>query len=144
TNIDFTPSDATSEPSVVRHNRELDVPIVSHHVHLYVPEDQVTAAQQWYATLFGGVPGMRWRYDATDLPGINLNFSAAAEPLAGTRGRMLDHIGLEVDDLEAFCAALRRSGIALDVDYSRGEDGIASAFLTDPWGTYIELTEGLR
>jgi len=143
TNLDFTPDQPTAEPSVQRHNRKLDVPIVSHHVHLYVPEGNVRAAQEWYAEHFGGVIGMRWRYPATDLPGINLNFSAAPEPLPGTRGRMLDHIGFEVANLEAFCAALEARGIALDVPYT-SENGIGRARLTDPWGTSIELTEGLR
>jgi catechol 2,3-dioxygenase-like lactoylglutathione lyase family enzyme len=144
TNLDFTPDGATREPSVERHNRELDVPIVSHHIHLYVPEEQIEAAREWYARHFGGIPGKRWRYDATDLPGINLNFSAAREPLPGTEGRMLDHIGFEVENLEAFCAALEAQGIAFDRPYSRLESGLGLAFLTDPWGTYIELTEGLR
>ncbi len=142
TNLDFTPSGPTTEPSVERHNVGLDVPIVSHHVHLYVPD--VAAARDWYATHFGGVPGMRWRYDATDLPGINFNFSTAPEPLPGTRGRMLDHIGFEVANLEAFCAALEAAGVPLDVPYARSEFGVGRAFLTDPWGTHIELTEGLR
>ena len=101
-------------------------------------------AQAWYATMFGGTPGMRWRYDAVDLPGINFNFSSRPETGAPTRGRMLDHIGLEVTILEAFCRTLEARGITFDVPYTQGPSGIASAFLTDPWGTYIELTEGLR
>jgi len=144
TNLGFTPQGPTSEPSVERHNRKLEAPIVSHHVHLYVPDGEVEAARDWYAAHFGGVPGMRWRYVAADLPGINFNFSAAAEPLLRTRGRMLDHIGFEIANLEAFCAALEARGVTLDVPYSRSESGIARAYLTDPWGTYIELTEGLR
>jgi len=31
----------------------------------------------------------------------------------------------------------------LDVPFTRLPNGLAIAFLTDPWGTYIELTEGL-
>lgn len=144
TNLDFTPREPTSEPSVERHNVKLEAPIVSHHVHLYVPEGDVEAAQSWYATHFGAVPGMRWRYPAADLPGINFNFSTAQEPLPGTRGRMLDHIGFEISNLEAFCAALESRGVELDSPYARSESGIGRAFLTDPWGTRIELTEGLR
>ena len=55
---------------------------------------------------------MRWRYDAVDLPGINFNFSY--NPDAGgapTRGRMLDHIGLEVRGLERFCRDLEARGL---------------------------------
>jgi hypothetical protein len=49
------------------------VPIVAHHIHLYVPEDQVPATKKW--SYFGGVRGERWRYQAVDLPGININIS---------------------------------------------------------------------
>src|SRR5690606_24309036 len=102
------------------------------------------AAQQWYAEHFGGTPGKRWRYDATDLPGINLNFSAAAAETAPTRGRMLDHIGFEVENLAAFSRRLEAAGIEFDRPYEKLPSGVGLAFLTDPWGTYIELTEGLR
>ena len=87
---------------------------------------------------------MRWRYAAADLPGINLNFSATPAPQAPTQGRMLDHIGFEIDGLESFCAALEAQGVVLDRRYRKLPSGVGLAFLTDPWGTYIELTEGLR
>ena len=57
---------------------------------------------------------------------------------------MLDHIGFEVVNLEAFCRKLQMSGVTLDAPYTRQADGVATARLTDPWGTSIELTEGLR
>ena len=61
-----------------------------------------------------------------------------------TKGRALDHIGFEVKNLEAFCRKLEAAGIKFDVPYTvRTEIGLAIAFLTDPWGTYIELNEGL-
>ena len=61
-----------------------------------------------------------------------------------TKGRSLDHIGFEVDNLEAFCKQLEAKGITLDRPYTRIDElDIAFAFLTDPDGTYIELTEGL-
>ena len=71
-------------------------------------------------------------------------FSVAAEPVMGTRGRALDHIGFEVKNLEAFTKSLAAQGIMLDRPYTKVEAlGIAIAFISDPWGTYIELTEGL-
>jgi extradiol dioxygenase family protein len=109
-----------------------------------VPPDQVAAAKEWYATHFGGVRGKRWRYDAVDLPGININISGVDSTQAPTRGRMLDHIGFEVENLEAFCKKLEAAGIEFDRPYGTLASGFGLAFLTDPWGTYIELTEGLR
>jgi catechol 2,3-dioxygenase-like lactoylglutathione lyase family enzyme len=149
TNLTFTldEDDAVAAAVAARHNRALDAPIAAHHLHLYLTEsaEAVDAAQQWYTTMFGGTPGMRWRYPAVDLPGINLNFSYNADAGgAPTKGRMLDHIGFEVTGLEAFCQRLEAQGVALDVPYTVHTSGIGYAFLTDPWGVYIELTEGLR
>ena len=56
---------------------------------------------------------------------------------------MLDHIGFEVVNLEEFCRQLAAKGIVFDMPYAKNPMGFGSAFLTDPWGTYIELTEGL-
>lgn len=148
TNIGFEAEPGKSTTLSERHNQPINVPIIAHHVHLYVPAGSETAARDWYVEHFGAVPGMRWRYNAADLPGINLNFSSAPEggpsTLAPTKGRMLDHIGFEVRDLEAFCQRLQIAGIRFDVPYRKNADGTSSALLTDPWGTYIELTEGLR
>jgi len=61
-----------------------------------------------------------------------------------TKGRAMDHVGFEVSHLEAFCQQLSAKGVHFDVPYSRRSDlGFAFAFLTDPKGTSIELTEGL-
>jgi extradiol dioxygenase family protein len=78
------------------------------------------------------------------LPGININISGVDAGQAPTRGRMLDHIGFEVENLEAFCKQLEAKGIEFDRPYGTLPSGFGLAFLTDPWGTYIELTEGLR
>jgi hypothetical protein len=64
--------------------------------------------------------------------------------VVGTRGRALDHIGFEVKGLEAFCKQLEAQGIKFDRPYGFiPQIGFAIAFLTDPFGTYIELTEGM-
>jgi catechol 2,3-dioxygenase-like lactoylglutathione lyase family enzyme len=144
TNLGFTIDGGGEDVAAARHNRKLEVPIIAHHIHLNVPTDQVAAAKEWYATHFGGVRGKRWRYEAVDLPGINVNISGVDAAQAPTRGRMLDHIGFEVENLEAFCKGLEAKGIKLDRPYGTLASGFGLAFLTDPWGTYIELTEGLR
>jgi hypothetical protein len=49
-----------------------------------------------------------------------------------------------VKNLEAFTKQLEAQGIKLAVPYRQVPAlGISIAFITDPWGTYIELTEGL-
>src|ERR1051326_8662048 len=122
--------------------------IILHHIHLYVPENSVEKAKAWYVKVFSGVPGKRYKtedppYEAVDIPGVNMNFAEAHGALAPIKGRMLDHIGFEVKNLEVFCKRLEANGIKLDSPYKRLPSGVAMAFLTDPWGTYIELTEGL-
>ena len=99
--------------------------------------------QAWYATMFGAIPGKRLQNQAADLPGVNLTFSKTSQRTVGTKGRLLDHIGFEIANLEAFCKKLEAAGIKFDRPYSKTPAGLGLAFLTDPWGTYIELNEGL-
>jgi catechol 2,3-dioxygenase-like lactoylglutathione lyase family enzyme len=115
--------------------------IALHHIHFAGPAADMKA---WYVKVFGAKPGTRGIYEAADLPGVNLSFSPAPAPVVGTRGRVVDHIGFEVKDLEAFCGKLEGLGIKLDRPYTKVPAlNIAIAFIYDPWGTYIELTEGL-
>ena len=75
---------------------------------------------------------------------MNLSFGNASEERLPTKGRSIDHIGFEVDDLEAFCKLLEAKGIAFDVAYRDVPSiGLKIAFITDPTGVYIEFTEGL-
>jgi hypothetical protein len=141
TNVGFTPDVASAVAE--RHNRRLVGELDSHHLHFYLPEDEVAGARDWYVEHFGAVPGTRWRYAAADLPGMNLNFAATDPARAATNGRSLDHIGFEIKGLEAFCAALQARGIEFDTAFRRVSSDFAVAILTDPWGTTIELTEGL-
>lgn len=121
----------------------LSVPIINHHIHFFTKD--VKETQDWYAKNFGAVAGMRAKFQAADLPGVNLTFSPSEQPGLPTKGRVLDHIGFEVVDLENYCKKLQASGIKFDVPYRKIPAlGISVAFLTDPWGTYIELTEGLN
>jgi catechol 2,3-dioxygenase-like lactoylglutathione lyase family enzyme len=143
TNIGFDPDPGFATASSLRHNRPLNEPLDSHHLHFYLPEDQVIAARDWYVEHFGAVPGMRWRYAAADLPGMNLNFSATEPARAPTHGQSLDHIGFEISDLEAFCRELEGQGIVFDEPFRRVSPTLAVAVMTDPWGTTLELSEGL-
>jgi len=64
--------------------------------------------------------------------------------VVATPGRAIDHIGFEIKNLEAFTKKLESQGIKLASPYRQVPAlNISIAFITDPWGTYIELTEGL-
>jgi len=142
-NLGFVPDQGKAEGIVDRHNKPLPTPTAFHHIHLYLPGEAHLEAKAWYTKMFGGVPGKRSTYDAVDLPGINLNLSGG-RTTAPTKGRMLDHIGFEVKNLEAFCKRLASMGVTFVVPFQKGPNGISSAVVTDPWGTTIELTEGLN
>ena len=141
TNLTFTQDAGYQDALAERHNRLLPIPIAFHHIHLYLPAGKVAEAKAWYARMFGGVPGKRSNYDAVDLPGVNFNFSEAPKPTVPLQGRMLSHIGFEVQDLQAFCKRLEGLGVTFERPCSKSDD---AAVFTDPWGTPISLSEGLR
>jgi catechol 2,3-dioxygenase-like lactoylglutathione lyase family enzyme len=141
TNVAFTMLPEGTKVEFVE-NPSLTTPIANHHVHFAT--DKIDAMQEWYVKTFGAKAGMRGTFKAADLPGVNLTFGGTTEPVVGTRGRALDHIGFEVKNLEAFCKQLEAQGIKFDRPYGHvPQIGFAIAFLTDPFGTYIELTEGM-
>jgi len=122
--------------------KEQSTPVTLHHIHFASP--QVDEMKAWYVEVFGAKPGMRGVFQTADLPEINLSWTPAPAGVVGTEGRVLDRIGFEVNDLEPFCRKLAGMGIALERPYGRvAALDIASAFTRDPWGTGIELTEGL-
>jgi catechol 2,3-dioxygenase-like lactoylglutathione lyase family enzyme len=126
----------------------LPTAVAMNHIHFY-PVD-IPGMQAWYAKMFGGVRGTRQRQsspgliDCDDIPGANLSFSPGKAGLVPTKGRSLDHIGFDVQDLDAFTKKLEAQGIKLDEAIRMAPNGTTRvAYLTDPWGTRIELTEKL-
>lgn len=121
----------------------LPVPIQHHHIHFAT--NDVEATRAWYVKLFGAVPGKRGRFEAADVPGANLSFSPNPTATLPTKGRAMDHIGFEVKGLEAFCRKLEAQGVKFDMPYRQVPAiGLGIAFLTDPFGVRVELTEGLN
>jgi 4-hydroxyphenylpyruvate dioxygenase-like putative hemolysin len=124
-------------------------PIKHHHVHFV--NKQFVEMQQWYMKTFNATlrPGQTDFFIGADLPGVGymLNFFSwlPDEPLVGTEGRAIDHVGFEVRGLEAFCKELEKKGVQFTVPYRYSPDlKLGVAFIRDPWGTLIELNEGLR
>jgi len=118
------------------------LPLVMHHVHLTAPGMEVV--KQWYVKTFGAVAGTRRDLPAAMFNGSELDFLPAQMPAVPTKGRTLDHIGFEVKNLEAFCKKLEAGGVKFDAPYREMPNfGLKIAFILDPIGTRIELTEGL-
>ncbi len=114
-----------------------------HHIHLSTPDQE--KLREWYLKTFGARAGMRGNFPAAFIPGGEVDFSKAQQPQAPTKGRSLDHIGFEVRNLEAFCRKLQADGVTFEIPYREVPQlgGLKIAFLADPEGTRIELTEGL-
>jgi len=134
-------------------NRDANPPPFKYH-HVHFINKQYVEMQQWYMKAFDATlrPGQTDFFIGADLPGVGymLNFfrwegdqSITHKP---TAGRVYDHVGFEVKNLEAFCKDLEGKGLKLTKKYGKNGDmnNIMSASLVDPWGVSIELTEGLR
>jgi catechol 2,3-dioxygenase-like lactoylglutathione lyase family enzyme len=121
----------------------LPVRAAAQHLHFLLPDPLTLRA--WYAAEFSMRLSTRGTHDSADIPGMNLTFAPSRPPVyRSTAGGIIDHIGFEVRNLAAYCARLEAAGVKLDVPYKRDAGlGFASAFLTDPQGVSIELTEGL-
>ena len=121
------------------------IPVMGYHLHFINRAGDEITLRDWYAKNFGATVKKRGQHDAADIPGMNLTFGISkTPPTMGTKGHSIDHIGFEVKNLEAFCKKLEANGVKLDSPYRKiPAAGIAIAFLTDPFDTYVELTEGL-
>ncbi|HEX5230107.1 MAG TPA: VOC family protein [Bryobacteraceae bacterium] len=120
----------------------LSEPVVFHHIHLTTTDPD--ALQAWYVKTFGAQAATRRNLPAAKIPGGEVDFLKAKDAPAPTKGRTLDHIGFEIKDLEAFCKKLEADGTKFDVPLRDVPNrGLKIAFIIDPVGTRIELTQGL-
>jgi predicted enzyme related to lactoylglutathione lyase len=119
-------------------NKALGVPVAFNHFHIYSsnPEE----LQKWYEKYFGT------RFpDGQGFPGGAIRFSPQeGSPRVPTKGHALDHIGFEVKNLDEIFKKFTVEGYKTDTAIiSAPQIGLRVAFVTDPAGTRIELTEGL-
>jgi len=127
----------------------LSVPVKISHVHLF-PQD-VPAMKAWYAKTVGGVPGKCTPAaapdgnDCVDVAGVSLAMSQSDTKLDPTAGRSLDHIGFEVKNLPEFLKRMEAEGVSITqgITASRFVTTMRVAFIADPWGTKMEITEGI-
>ena len=105
-------------------------------------KQSIPKAQAWYAETFGGKAGTRNNAPVVDIPGDQLRFAKADTAQAPTKGRVLDHIGFDVKDLQFFVKKIEAEGVKLDEPVRKIEAaGVMITFITDPWGTRIELVQ---
>jgi catechol 2,3-dioxygenase-like lactoylglutathione lyase family enzyme len=118
---------------------------IPNHIHFWTPDYEKLL--DWYVDTFSLTKRNRGTIQATadtGIPGaVNLSFQTSRTPVVGTKGRVIDHIGFELKDLAGFVKQLEAKGIKFDVAYREVPAiGLKIAYITDPSGVYIELTEG--
>jgi catechol 2,3-dioxygenase-like lactoylglutathione lyase family enzyme len=124
-------------------DKKLATPVASDMIQMGVPN--VKEAQSWYGKWFGAKLVKDGNETLADIPGHRILFIEAKGPVEPTKGRAFDRIGLEVKNVEDVCKNLDGAGIKLDgkgFARAKGMD-LAVCVITDPWGTYIEISEGL-
>ena len=116
--------------------------VAGYHIHFRTAQYEELLG--WYVEVFGAVPFQRGTIATTaNVPGMNLSFGDSDTPRAATQGSAIDHIGFEFRNLRETVDRLESMGITFDVDYREiPAIGLNIAYLTDPTGVYIELTEG--
>ena len=109
------------------------------HIHLYSTKPQ--EMQAWYAGNFGGRLGTGENADSVQIPGATLTFTRGDSPVP-TAGRAVDHLGFEVKNIDSLRKKLSENGARIDTP-AHADPGTKAmiAFVTDPWGTSIELIE---
>jgi len=125
----------------------LQVPVKINHVHLY-PQD-IPAMKAFYAKVLGGAPGQCTvgidATDCVDVAGVGLAMTKSDTKLEPTAGRSLDHIGFEVKNLPEFLKRMEADGVTItqQLTPSNFVSTMRVAFIADPWGTKMEITEGI-
>jgi catechol 2,3-dioxygenase-like lactoylglutathione lyase family enzyme len=127
----------------------LQTPLRLNHIHLFGPD--VPAMQAFYAKALGGTAGTCARTGApdgtvcVDVAGVSLAMSKSDVKLEPTAGRSLDHIGFEVKNLPEFLKRMEAEAVTVTQGLTPSNfiTTMRVAFIADPWGTKMEITEGL-
>jgi catechol 2,3-dioxygenase-like lactoylglutathione lyase family enzyme len=126
----------------VTEDKSLATPVAADTIKMIVPN--VAEAQAWYEKNLGAKMVKRGKETVADIPGSSILFEQAKGSVAPSKGRAFDRIGLEVVGLEAFCKKLEAAGVKFDSPYRAAPQmNAAFAVFQDPYGTLIELSEGL-
>jgi len=97
------------------------------------------AQRAWWEEILGATTAQEGAMTVSTIPGARLFFSGADSAPAPTRGRALDHTGIGVTDVGAFCEQVAAKGVTCELLF-----GGAAAMITDPGGVAIEINAGLE
>jgi predicted enzyme related to lactoylglutathione lyase len=127
-------------------DKTLTTPIVSDGLFMNVANAEEVSA--WYAKWFGAKLSktrvQEWPI-VGEIPGARIVFHVTKDPIAPTKGHSLALLGFEVSDLKAFVQRYQDAGGKLDSMIATATAANLSVVqLTDPWGTSIEVSQGLK
>jgi catechol 2,3-dioxygenase-like lactoylglutathione lyase family enzyme len=113
---------------------------IQHH-HLHFRTTDPDGLRAWWVKAFGAQVRQEGTRTITTIPGAMLSFTKVDTPAPPTRGRSLDHTGVNVKNVNEYCAKL--AGMGIVCERPRGTD-TPIAMVTDPAGTRIEINQGLE
>jgi predicted enzyme related to lactoylglutathione lyase len=124
-------------------DKSLTAPIVSDGLVMNVANAAEVSA--WYAKWFGAKISQSGSDPIGEIPGARIVFHVTKDTIAPTKGHSLNLLGFEVSDLKAFVQKYQDAGGKLDGQIATATAANLSVVqLTDPWGTSIEVSQGLK
>lgn len=105
--------------------------------HMHVVVADLELHKKLWVELFDAVIVEKEGYTAARIPGA-LIFFRTAEPTAPSDSTVLDHFGLDVQNLSAVLTKWRALGFEVDAE-DTGEDSSHEAYITMPGGTRLSL-----
>jgi hypothetical protein len=127
----------------ITEDKNLSAPIVSDGLVMNVANAAEVSA--WYAKWFGAKISKSGAETIGEIPGARIVFRVTKDPIAPTKGHSLGLLGFEVTDLQELVKKYQDSGGKLDTQIATAQAAKLSVVqLTDPWGTSIEVSQGLN
>ena len=129
----------------ITEDKNLSTPIASDGLVMNVANAAEVSA--WYAKWFGAKISHSGSETVGEIPGARIVFHLTKDPIAPMKGHSLGLLGFEVKDLPEFVKKYQDAGGKFD---GTGQIATSAAAhlsviqLTDPWGTSIEVSQGLK
>jgi lactoylglutathione lyase len=112
------------------------------HVQIFTPDPEAAAA--WFARHFGALVSRQPNRIDAEIDGVAIFIATPAVPLGASPPHPypgFDHIGLRVDDLDAFVARLKAEGVRFAREIFVVRPGVRACFIEGPDGIHVELLE---
>jgi len=127
----------------ITEDRSLTAPIASDGLVMNVAN--AAEVSSWYAKWFGAKISKNGADTIGEIPGARILFHVTKDPIAPTKGHSLALLGFEVENLQEFVKKYQEAGGKLDTQVATASAANLSVVqLTDPWGTSIEVSQGLK